>query len=86
MAIGASPAAGADHPVVRVIPPTALRIIAAIGGLGLAVWLFAKASLYAAAGTSPGSGAPSGSFTSRGPVVRLSGCRMTSAACGIRIW
>jgi hypothetical protein len=45
MAIGASPAAGADHPVVRVIPPTALRITAAIGGLGLAVWLFAKASL-----------------------------------------
>jgi hypothetical protein len=31
--------------VVRVIPPTALRITVAIGGLGLAVWLFAKASL-----------------------------------------
>jgi hypothetical protein len=45
MAISASPAAGADHPVVRVIPPTALRITATIGGLGLAVWLLAKASL-----------------------------------------
>ena len=40
-----SPAAGTDHPVVRVIPPSALRITAAIGGLGLAGWLFAKASL-----------------------------------------
>ena len=56
--------------------------------VGLIVNFALTKQSYAASGTSPGSGGPSGSFTSRGWVglVRLSGCPATSSACGIRIW
>lgn len=42
MAIGAFAGGWCGPPVVRVIPPTALRVVVAIAGLGLATWLFAK--------------------------------------------
>ena len=42
MAIGAFAGGWCGPPVVRVIPPTALRIAVAIGGLGLAAWLLIK--------------------------------------------
>jgi uncharacterized membrane protein YfcA len=42
MAIGAFAGGWCGPPVVRIIPPTALRIVVAIAGLGLAAWLFVK--------------------------------------------
>jgi uncharacterized membrane protein YfcA len=42
MAIGAFAGGWCGPPVVRVIPPTALRIAVAIGGLGLAAWLLVR--------------------------------------------
>lgn len=42
MAMGAFAGGWCAPPVVKVIPPTALRIVVAIAGLGLAAWLFVK--------------------------------------------
>ncbi|MCV7228947.1 sulfite exporter TauE/SafE family protein [Mycolicibacterium komossense] len=42
MAMGAFAGGWCGPPVVKVIPPTALRIVVAIAGLGLAAWLFVK--------------------------------------------
>ena len=42
LAIGAFAGGWCGPPVVRVIPPTALRIAVAVGGLGLAAWLAFK--------------------------------------------
>jgi uncharacterized membrane protein YfcA len=42
MAIGAFVGGWCGPPVVKIIPPTYLRIAVAIGGLGLALWLFFK--------------------------------------------
>ncbi|MET0704450.1 MAG: sulfite exporter TauE/SafE family protein, partial [Mycobacterium sp.] len=42
MAIGAFVGGWCGPPVVRIIPPTALRIVVAVAGLGLAAWLFVK--------------------------------------------
>jgi uncharacterized membrane protein YfcA len=42
MAIGAFVGGWCGPPVVKIMPPTYLRIAVAIGGLGLALWLFFK--------------------------------------------